>query len=36
MSPAPAARDRNGINGRIGVMPRPGAAPEVDIDASFR
>jgi segregation and condensation protein A len=33
MSPAPAARDRNGINGRIGVMPRPGAAPEVDFNA---
>jgi segregation and condensation protein A len=35
MSPAPAARDRNGINGRIGVMPRPGPAPEVDFDAGL-
>jgi segregation and condensation protein A len=33
MSPAPAARDRDGVSGRIGVMPRPGAAPEVDFDA---
>jgi segregation and condensation protein A len=35
MSPAPAASDRSGINGRIGVMPRPGAAPEVDFDAGL-
>ena len=35
MSPAPAARDRDGINGRIGVMPRPGAVPEVDFDAGL-
>ena len=35
MSPAPSARDRNGINGRIGVMPRPGTAPEVDFDAGL-
>jgi segregation and condensation protein A len=35
MSRAPEARDRDGITGRIGVMPRPGAAPEVDFDAGL-
>jgi segregation and condensation protein A len=28
-------RDRSGMSGRIGVMPRPGAAPEVDFDAGL-
>ncbi len=35
MSPRSQAGDRTGMSGRIGVMPRPGAAPEVDFDAGL-
>lgn len=35
MSRALAPRDSSGINVRIGVVPRPGAAPEVALDAGL-
>jgi segregation and condensation protein A len=35
MSPRISSGDRAGMSGRIGVMPRPGAAPEVDFDSGL-
>ena len=35
MRPMASARDSTGVNGRIRVMPRPGAAPEVDFDTGL-
>jgi segregation and condensation protein A len=33
MRPMASERGSSGLSGRIGVMPRPGAAPEVDFDS---
>jgi segregation and condensation protein A len=35
MRPEVSARAASAMSGRIGVMPRPGAAPEVDFDAGL-
>jgi segregation and condensation protein A len=35
MSPRVSSGDRAGMSGRIGVMPRPGAPPEVDFDSGL-